>query len=251
MIVKLDTGFNIEVDFPISPFHRRLFAWIFDLLVMLFYIWAAGKLFDIIKQWKPLPWFPIVMSMPILFYHLLFEVFCNGQSVGKMALKIRVISADGGQPSLSQFLIRWIFRLADLPFWIMYAISSGELPWWCSLLMFSGLAAVIFSNKSQRLGDLVAGTIVIDTKNQTSWRDTVFTALEADYHPSFPEVMQLSDKDINTLKSIIDTVRKKNNLDLGARIADRIKARLQIQSEKEPLDFLQTLLKDYNYFTNK
>jgi len=35
--VKLDTGFNIEVDFPISPFHRRMFAYCLDVLVLLLY----------------------------------------------------------------------------------------------------------------------------------------------------------------------------------------------------------------------
>jgi nitrogen-specific signal transduction histidine kinase len=79
----------------------------------------------------------------------------------------------------------------------------------------------------------------------------VFTELAADYHPSFPEVMRLSDKDINTLKSIIETVRKKNDDELGIRISDRIKTRLQIQSDKDSLDFLETLLKDYNYFSTR
>ena len=32
LTVKLDTGFNIEIDFPISPFHRRMFAWCIDVL---------------------------------------------------------------------------------------------------------------------------------------------------------------------------------------------------------------------------
>ena len=37
LAVKLDTGFNIEVEFPISPFHRRLFAWI----ILLFAVFTA------------------------------------------------------------------------------------------------------------------------------------------------------------------------------------------------------------------
>ncbi|MFI5155167.1 MAG: RDD family protein [Chitinophagales bacterium] len=251
LIVKLDTGFNIEVDFPISPFHRRLFAWIIDLLVMIAYTWTTNKLLDFFFKLKVSQWLPIFIGLPLLFYHLTFEVLNNGQSIGKMAMSIKVISAEGGQPSLSQFLIRWVFRLADLPVWILIAIVADELPWWCSILVFSGLATVIFSKKSQRIGDLVAGTIIIDTKTQTSWQDTVFTELESDYHPSFPEVMRLSDKDINTLKSIIDTVRKKSDHELGFRIAERIKTKFQIRTDKPSLEFLETLLKDYNYYSTK
>jgi uncharacterized RDD family membrane protein YckC len=248
LIVKLDTGFNIEIDFPISPFHRRLFAWLIDVVIMFVYTWTLGRVLDFMVRWRHMEWVAILIGLPVVFYHLLFEVLCNGQSIGKMGMSIKVISADGGQPSISQYLIRWLFRIADLPIWILIAIRQDELPWWSSLLLFSGLACVIFTKKSQRLGDLVAGTIVIDTKNQTSWQDTVFTEIEADYHPSFPEVMRLSDKDINTLKSIIETVRRKNDSELGIRIADRIKTRLQIQSDKDALEFLETLLKDYNYY---
>jgi hypothetical protein len=116
-------------------------------------------------------------------------------------------------------------------------------------LVFAGLFCVIFTPRSQRIGDLLAGTILIDLKNHTSWQDTVFTEVEATYQPRYPQVMQLSDRDINTLKSIISTIRRKNDFNLSLKIADRIKSKLRIDSEQESLDFLQTLLKDYNYFS--
>ena len=67
----------------------------------------------------------------------------------------------------------------------------------------------------------------------------------------FAEVMRLSDKDINTLKSIIVTVRKKNDEQLAVKISDRIKSKLHIDSEEDPAEFLETLLKDYNYYSGK
>jgi uncharacterized RDD family membrane protein YckC len=253
LLVKLDTGFNIEVDFAISPFHRRLFAWIIDLAVMLTYSIAGNKLLGLVfkPSWIEMQWAAVLFGLPILLYHLLFEIFFNGQSIGKKAMSIKVISADGGQPSISQYLIRWVFRLADFPVWAMGAVVQGELPWWCSILLFAGIGTVIATPKSQRIGDLVAGTIIIDTRNSTSWQDTVFTELESDYKPRFPEVMRLSDKDVNTLKSIIVTVQKKQDYDLSIRIAERIKSKLQIQSDQDSLDFLETLLKDYNYYSTK
>ncbi len=42
LLVKLDTGFNIEVDFATPPFHKRLFAWIIDLLIFLAYLLLGG-----------------------------------------------------------------------------------------------------------------------------------------------------------------------------------------------------------------
>jgi hypothetical protein len=61
--------------------------------------------------------------------------------------------------------------------------------------------------------------------------------------------MQLSDRDINTLKSIIESVKRKNDHELAMKISDRIKSKLKIESDFAPLEFLETLLKDYNYYS--
>jgi uncharacterized RDD family membrane protein YckC len=245
-LVKLDTGFNIEIDFAIAPFHKRLFAWIIDLFLMIAYFWLIGKIFS---GFYPPEWVEILVRIPVLFYHLICEITLNGQSIGKKAMNIQVISLDGGQPTISQYLIRWMFRFIDLPTIVIPAIIYGELPWWCMVLLFTGIGCIIISPHSQRVGDLVAGTIIIDKRNSTSWQDTVFTEIETTYQPKFSQVMQLSDKDVNTLKSIIESVRKNSNFDLSMRIAQRIKSKLNIQSDMDSLDFLETLLKDYNFYT--
>jgi uncharacterized RDD family membrane protein YckC len=253
MFVKLDTGFNIEVDFPISPFHKRLLAWFIDVVVMVAYSWLGSKFLSFMfsDSWMDLGWAVFLFLMPLICYHLLFETLWNGQSVGKKAMGIKVITGEGGQPSLSQYLIRWMFRLIDFPNWILAGIVNGALPWWSSIFLFAGIGCLTLSEKSQRIGDLLAGTIVIDIRNTASWEDTVFTELEADYKPRYRQVMLLSDKDINTLKSVINTVTKKSDYDLSRRVAERIRLRLKITTEEDSLDFLETLLKDYNYYTTR
>jgi uncharacterized RDD family membrane protein YckC len=251
LLVKLDTGFNIEVDFTVIPFHKRFIAWAIDLIILFVYFkagaWLIGEIFG--SLWNQQKWAVILFGLPGLLYHPACEIFMNGQSFGKKILRARVIAADGGQPTLSQYLIRSMFRLADMPLWILYFIEYDYLPWWCAIFLFSGLACVLFSSHLQRIGDLVAGTILIDTRALTSWEDTVFTELEDNYRPRFPEVMRLSDKDINTLKSIIGTVKKRSDYDLSMRICERIKSKLDIRSDQDSLDFLETLLKDYNYYS--
>jgi uncharacterized RDD family membrane protein YckC len=250
-IVKLDTGFNIEVEFAITPFHKRLFAWLIDLVIMWGYYYLIRKMTNALNWDDEEKWAYVLLSLPPLFYFLICEISMHGQSIGKKILAIKVITLDGGQPSLSQYLIRWAFRMADFPVWIFGFIQYGELDWWFAIFIFSGLVCVLATPFTQRIGDLVAGTIVIDTKTHTSWEDTVFTELETNYQPRFPQVMQLTDKDINTLKSIIGTVRKKSDYDLSIRIAERIKTKLNISSDQDSLDFLETLLKDYNYYSTQ
>jgi hypothetical protein len=108
---------------------------------------------------------------------------------------------------------------------------------------------VMISDKSQRIGDIIAGTLVIYTRSKKSWEDTLFTEIEAGYMPRYPNVMQMSDKDLNSLKMIIVNVKKNNNHDLAFRIAERIKSKLNIQGDQDSLTFLETLLKDYNYYS--
>jgi uncharacterized RDD family membrane protein YckC len=251
--VRLDTGFNIEVEFTISAFYKRMLAWVIDFALFIAYYVVGNKLFiaALGPLWGAREWMIILFLLPLLLYHLLCEVFLNGQSIGKKAMRIKVITADGGQPTISQYLIRWLFRPIDFPFWVLVAISFGVLPWWHSIFLFGGLACVLSTSHSQRIGDLVAGTILIDTRTGTSWEDTVFTELSDDYQPRYPQVMQLSDKDINTLKSIIKSVSRSGDYDLSMRIAERIRSKLQLSADQDSLEFLQTLLMDYNYYATR
>lgn len=252
-IVKLNSGFNIEVEFAVASFFKRLLAWLLDVgfcwlltraLAMLlntdsFFVWSNN--WDIRG---------VLVNLPMLFYFLVCEVATNGRSLGKIALNLRVINEDGGQPGLGQYLIRWVLRLIDLPYWIPLACISNVMPWWTFPLVFTGVACIVYTDKSQRVGDIVAGTILIDLKKRASWEDTVFTELSDDYKPKYPQVMQLTDRDVNTLKSIIDTVRRKNDNALASRIAQRIQSKTGIETTDYPIDFLETLLLDYNYYSS-
>ena len=140
--VKLDTGFNIEVEFTIPAFYKRLFAWSIDFLIMIAYYMIVSRVMSSVigMSWTERMWMVVLFGLPPFCYHLLCEIFLNGQSIGKKALRIKVISEDGGQPSISQYLIRWLFRTVDLPIWILPAIGFNSLPWWSSVFLFGGLA---------------------------------------------------------------------------------------------------------------
>jgi uncharacterized RDD family membrane protein YckC len=235
LLVKLDTGFNIEVEFPTAPFHRRLFAWLSDFFILLSYLYGTFKLFQILigdVWYAEYEWLYVLYLIPYFLYHLLLEILFNGQSIGKKMMGIKVITMEGGQPSTSQYVIRWMFRIIDIAFFFL-----------------PGFFSVILSPRSQRIGDIIAGTIVIDTRANTTWQDTIFTEIETNYKPKYPQVMQLTDKDINTVKSIISAVKKRNDYQLAHRISERIQSKLGMQAEEDSLQFLQRLLKDYNYYS--
>lgn len=93
------------------------------------------------------------------FYPVVFEVFRNGQTIGKKAMGIRVVNQDLTPIRFGASLTRNLLRAADfLPF--------------CYLI---GIISSVVTGKCQRLGDLAAGTMVIyaDDKQDS------FTGLDA------------------------------------------------------------------------
>ncbi|HEX5151425.1 MAG TPA: RDD family protein [Parafilimonas sp.] len=244
--IKIPTSFNIELDFETPEFHKRLFAWVIDLVIIsTYYVMAENIVQRFSTAHKSvdddLPFLynisavSILLLVPVLVYHLFFEVVMNGQSIGKKLIGIKVIGEDGGRPALHQYLIRWLIRPFD------FVVS------FCLV----GLLTVVLSKKNQRLGDMAAGTLVIKTKIVTDIDDTVFFEVEDEYKPRFPAVMRLSDRDMNIIKSVLSTSTRYNNFDVAARLSEKIRTVLNITEYVEPIEFLQTLLKDYNYFSNK
>jgi uncharacterized RDD family membrane protein YckC len=245
--IHIPTGFNIELEFETPEFHKRLFAWFVDLFILFTYYLMVKTVLSNIAANHPgtsanedLPFIYnlsavyLVLYAPILLYHLVCELTLNGQSIGKKLLGIKVISENGGRPALHQYLIRWLLRPVDFSFF--------GLP---------GLLTVVNSKKNQRLGDIAAGTLVIKTKMETDINDTVFLELSDTYKPRFKEVMRLSDRDMNVIKGVLNNCKKYNNFDVAARTSEKVRTLLNIEDDEEPIEFLETLLKDYNYFSNQ
>jgi hypothetical protein len=116
-------------------------------------------------------------------------------------------------------------------------------------LFFTDVILVNASKKNQRLGDMLAHTLLIKANQKHSIQDTVFLNIADNYKPSFPQVMQLSDRDMNSLKSILDTAKKRGDFNLAAMATEKIKNHLKIETNLSPFDFLEILLKDYNYLS--
>lgn len=83
----------------------------------------------------------IVVGFSTIGYYALFEYFMSGQTPGKRLLRIRVVMDQGFTLTFSAVMLRSVFRILDhTPFLWIVPLSSA---------------------KNQRLGDLVAGTLVI------------------------------------------------------------------------------------------
>ena len=258
-IIQIGTVFNIDLEFEAAPFPKRLLAYIIDFALLIVYLYSMQYLFENgigISTRENAVFNLFVVSLPMFFYSLVMEVMMNGQTLGKKLMGIRVISLDGGEPTLGQYIIRWITKFYEWPFLFGYVVFSAQ-----SVIMYIiitgmlGIAVVIaiaVTQKSQRLGDLAAGTVMVKTKTDFTVHDTVFMNVSNEnYKVTFPEVMKLSDNDINTIKAVLTQARKQNNYDVSRRVEYKIKDVLRIHSSLSNIDFLEKLMEDYNYLATK
>ncbi|MEO5561824.1 MAG: RDD family protein [Chitinophagaceae bacterium] len=270
-VIKVPTTFNIDVEFEIPEFYRRMVALLIDGLICFFYLKIANAIYDSIKnssspfdtdaQYNLWTLGLIMIFLPPLIYHVVLEITMNGQSVGKKIMGMRIVNENGGRASISQFLIRWLLR--DIWFVLLLLLGifmasddSSRTESTVLILLVLGyfiaeVVLVISSQKGQRIGDILAHTIIIKTNSRASIAETVFQEVEDTYTPSFPQIMQLSDRDINAIKSILETARKKGDYNMAYSASDKIKSHLKIDSSMPPFDFLDLLLKDYNYLSTK
>jgi uncharacterized RDD family membrane protein YckC len=256
--IKIPTSFNIELEFEVAEFHRRLIAWSIDLFIQIFYLVIASKLYSQSSQGQnPYDSWAIglMIMLPFFLYHLVSEITMNGQSIGKKLMRIRVVNENGGKASISQFIIRWLIRTSDymVLMIIIYAPLYGTYLLYALfgsvVLLLADITLVGSTKKAQRIGDILAHTILIRTNPKGSMHDTVFIELAENYIPQYPQIMQLNDRDINSIKSILDVSRKRNDSELALMASEKIKGHLNIQSSLSSTEFLEVLLKDYNYLS--
>jgi uncharacterized RDD family membrane protein YckC len=256
--VQISTPFNIALDFEIAAFSKRLLATLLDLLILVLYS-VAMKFFlhEIVAVKESIAFAAdlLVVTVPMFLYHLVCEIAFHGQSAGKKAVGIRVMSLEGGDPTVSQYLLRWFFRVWEWPLVFSFVLPGLIVLVQLFLVGLFGVIVVIIiavTANNQRLGDLAAQTVLVNTEIKSSIHDTIFMEVtDKNYKVVFPQVLKLSDRDINTIKTVLNEVYKKRNYDSAYRVADKIKQVLNIQSNLEVDFFLEQLIADYNYLATK
>jgi hypothetical protein len=113
------------------------------------------------------------------------------------------------------------------------------------------LLTILLNGKGQRLGDIAAGTTVISEKKFISINDTVAVDIPEEYQPTFPQVTVLTDKDIQTIKELYLKAKRKGNHNIIVKIHQKIVDLTGIQTDLKPIDFVDIVIKDYNYFTQQ
>lgn len=140
---KFETPEGVELELRLAGLMPRMLAWVLDFFIRLgiflvvsfvtSFLGASGKgLFLVV--WFALEWL----------YPVLFEVY-KGATPGKIALKLYVCHDDGTPITWGASLTRNLLRVVDF------------MPFFYTL----GGLVVMFSSEFKRIGDYIAGTVVV------------------------------------------------------------------------------------------
>ncbi|GHT07559.1 RDD family protein [Bacteroidia bacterium] len=238
--VGILTGQNVIIKYQTATVVERMCALLLDYLInfaSLFTILFA--FFKVFEDWGMLSdgveyTLFAVFGILAMSYHFLFESILGGKTPGKMIMKIKVTNLDGSTPGIGAYFLRWLLMTVDV------LLLSGSI----------GALFIIFSTYHQRLGDLAAGTIVVKTNPPTLLDlDESYYAFSDDYEPTFINVERLTEGQITFITNLLIDPKNKpaveNSID---ELAAKVKKILDVEPKIKNRLFLETVLRDYNYY---
>jgi uncharacterized RDD family membrane protein YckC len=241
--LSITTTQNVTINFSAASVGHRMLGYLLDLLVkaayvvviwgIFFYYLGINQRMTGLDNWSYYAIIIVVYS-PVIFYSLIFESILEGQTIGKRLLQMKVVKIDGYQASFGDYLIRWLFRIIDVN------LSSGVI----------GLISMIASSKTQRLGDMTAGTAVISLKNEININHTILEEVDTAYLPTYPLVIKLSDNDARIIKETFNIAVTKRDYATLIKLRNKIEEVTGIKNiSGNDTDFIRTILKDYSFYT--
>jgi len=242
--LALKTTQNVVIEYPAASVFERIVAGLLDLFIVgilsWFFIYLGVKVFEAFDVDRMGRIFLMLLPLVILIgYHALSEYLANGQSVGKRILGIRVVRVDGQRAGMREAMLRSIVLILDM------VLSSGVL----------GGLLIATSRRRQRLGDMAANTVVIKSAPPKPFRlkDIVNIKTTEDYEPTYPQVINFTEKDILQVKETLKRLQKyKNDAHRQAfiKMATRMAKLLDLKEvPRDRVGFVKTIIRDYIVLT--
>jgi uncharacterized RDD family membrane protein YckC len=222
--LTIDTPEQTALEYPIAGLGSRFLAILMDTAiqaVLAFFVIIIGMFIGAgLSTFGGLgPQWIVAIIVVLLFllnsgYFALFEIFWNGQTPGKRYAQVRVIKDDGRPIGAYEAIVRNAVRLVDsLP--AMYGV---------------GLISIFLSRKSKRLGDFVAGTVVVHEKTLEGIRPYAETTLDETLPPI--DVSKVTLEEVRLIETFLN---RRDSLDPGLRttmamqIANRLADKMEVK----------------------
>jgi uncharacterized RDD family membrane protein YckC len=234
--LTIETPEQIPLEFPLAGIGSRFLAIALDTLLQvlgfLMVVFVAEILLPTAARFTPRAWtwaaaiFFLCVFVLYSGYYALFEIFWNGQTPGKRLVRLRVISDSGRPVTVYEAVVRNLLRIVD-QFPGLYVV---------------GIISVFLTARNKRLGDIVAGTVVVHEKAMQETQPdlaaaTVSTAPSQGLQISAEE-LELIERFLQRRYDLSPEVRRQS----AEQIAARLRARLGVaQDGVSSEDYLESL----------
>ncbi len=231
--LRIDTPEQITFDYDIADVGTRFMAIFIDSLIQysimfVLILGVAGpgrRMFESFgNEWQTA--LILLFVFVIQFgYFIVFELLWNGQTPGKLAIKLRVIREDGRPLSPVDVLVRNLVRVIDF-FPVAYSI---------------GLITMVLNKRAKRLGDLAAGTLVVRVRAQVALSDLdkslerAVLRNESGGTLSLPSIRNLSESDIQLIESFLE---RQNQMSNSSALAERLAGQMMAKMASTEADAL-------------
>ena len=224
--IKFSTPESVEIEFTLAGIGSRALALMIDYVILAFTLAIMALIWVFIFQQVTDVgvsifgsnfglWLIAISLLSFFFiytgYFVLFETLWHGQTPGKSIAKIRVVRDDGRPVGLQQSALRALLRPLDE-------------------FLFLGAFLITFSNREKRLGDLAAGTIVIQSETVVKSSGLVISEAAKSFHIQLQEIANLSSLLPDDFAIIREYLQRRSGMSTKAQIATSLKLTQQVQA---------------------
>ncbi len=199
-MIELPITQNVIAEYKLAPLGKRISAQILDVTAYLIFWLIIMTISSMLKIRMNLfyEFIGFISFMGYPMYYALMEALNKGQTLGKLALGIRVINQQGDILTFSQTILRGILLLID------FLLSIGVI----------GCLFITATRNRQRIGDLAAATLVVETipVQRKSLLDNYSEQTLYNRTPEFPNVRFLKEDDVVLIKEVIACYEKSRSL---------------------------------------
>ncbi|MEM9947733.1 MAG: RDD family protein [Cyanobacteria bacterium P01_D01_bin.36] len=232
--IKIQTPESVELEFVLAGVGGRAVALVVDYVILwgslIFIGWFLaimlsqlaqldGLLFidvDTLEQWT------IAIIMVVIFalyvgYFVGFETAWYGQTPGKRYARIRVIRDDAQPVRVFQTTLRSLLRPVDD-------------------ILFLGFFCILLGKREKRIGDWLAGTIVVQTDPRTAGKAFDVSEKSKEIAPQLLETMDFDRVTPDNFATIREYLKRRSNLtpsarkELSVKLARTLKENVQLES---------------------
>lgn len=235
--LRFETPERVALSLEVAGIGARAFAYLLDVLLV-FLLWVvAGVAYsvsgDLLREAQALSFAGQLLAVAAVLlsgwgWDVAWEVLGGGRTPGKRALGLRVVRADGAPVGPAESLVRNLLRALEVPF--------GYAP---------GVLAVALTPRRQRIGDLVAGTLVVRERSYDLSRYAA--PAEPDPRYAFLRGRAAALLAAHEFERLADFLARRPALDpaarvrVAARLAAALAARAGAPAPEDPERFLEAL----------